>query len=355
MEEKASILIVDDDESTRRSLELIFRKKGYEIETAVSGQEALERSQERYFNAALLDIKLPDMEGLDLLSPLKRMHPDMVLMIATAYGSLNNVMKALNEGVTAYIIKPLNMDEVLSKLRKGLKSQRLAMENVRLLKVRKQELTERKKVEAALKSSINEKEALLKEIHHRVKNNMQIVYSLLNLQSGRIRDKNARNILQESQNRIKSIALLHERLYHSKNLAMIEFADYIRKLVLSLFNSYGINQDVIKLNIDAESIFLGVDIAIPCGLIVNELVTNSLRHAFPSGKRGEISIGLRSYRDKEYKLSVHDNGVGFPENLDFRNTESLGLQLVNTLVEQLEGSIILKRKEGTTFGITFKE
>lgn len=218
-----------------------------------------------------------------------------------------------------------------------------------------------KRTEDRLKASLREKEVLLKEIHHRVKNNMQIIYSLLSLQSRRIKDKNVLKMLQESQNRVRSMALLHEKLYQSKDLASIEFGDYIRKLVFGLFHSYAVSSDSIILKINAENIFLDINTAIPCGLIINELVSNSLKHAFPEGKawnekgytKGQIYIKLTSHKKNKFTLIIRDNGVGFPEDLDFRNTETLGLQLANTLVEQLEGSIKLLRKDGTSFKIEF--
>ena len=215
--------------------------------------------------------------------------------------------------------------------------------------------------EERLKRSIIEKEVLLKEIHHRVKNNMQIIYSLLSLQSRHIKDKNILKMLQESQNRVRSMALLHEKLYQSKDLAMIEFGDYIRKLVYGLFHTYAVSSDTIILKINAENIYLDINTAIPCGLIINELVSNSLKHAFPEDKgwnkngetKGQIYIKLTSHKKDNFTLIIRDNGVGFPKDLDFRSTQTLGLQLVNTLVKQLEGSIKLRQKDGTSFKIEF--
>lgn len=223
------------------------------------------------------------------------------------------------------------------------------------------DITERKKVEKKLKNSLREKEMLLKEIHHRVKNNMQIIFSLLNLQSRHVKDKNVLSILKESQNRVRSMGLIHEKLYQSKDLARIELSDYVRKLVSGLFHSYGVNSNVIRLKMDIGDVFLDVNTAIPCGLIINELVSNSLKHAFPKSKawimkaksRGEIDISLSPDKNNKFTLIVGDNGIGLPKDLDFKSTDSLGLQLVNTLVEQLEGTITLDRKNGTSFTITF--
>lgn len=203
-----------------------------------------------------------------------------------------------------------------------------------------------------LQDSVKEKEMLLKEIHHRVKNNLQIVSSLLSLQSTYIKDEQLREIFKESQNRIKSMSLIHEKLYKSEDLTSISFSDYVRVLAHDLVRSYGAS-DRITLTIDVEDISLGIDTAIPCGLIINELVSNSLEHAFPDGREGEITVTLRSF-DSGIELIVADNGVGIPEDVDFRNTESLGLRLVTILAEdQLQGSMSLQREGGTAFRIAF--
>ncbi|HDK17245.1 MAG TPA: hypothetical protein ENG75_04825, partial [Nitrospirae bacterium] len=220
-------------------------------------------------------------------------------------------------------------------------------------------ITERKKVENQLKSSLREKETLLLEIHHRVKNNMQIISSLLSLQSRYIKDKHYISMFNESRSRIKSMALIHEKLYQSKNLENIDFNDYIKSLVNDLFIFYGIQGGHIVLNINIENVILDIDTAIPCGLIINELISNSLKHAFPDGREGKIEITSRKMNIKgvnEYELIVSDNGIGMPDDLDFRKTESLGLSLIVTLSEdQLQGKLDFKRDNGTECRIHFKE
>jgi two-component sensor histidine kinase len=230
----------------------------------------------------------------------------------------------------------------------------IAIENARLFEQAQQEIAERKRAEEQIKASLKEKEMLLKEIHHRVKNNLQVISSLLYLQSQNIVDKPSLEMFLDSRNRVRSMALVHERLYQSRDLARVDFAEYIRNLVSYLFRSYEVHSNVIKQKINIADVSLGIDAAVPCGLILNELVSNSLKHAFPDGTAGEIRIGLSSDNDK-FTLMVSDNGVGFPKDLDLRNTQSLGLQLVNTLVDQLEGTIELDRSGGTAFEITFTE
>ena len=211
---------------------------------------------------------------------------------------------------------------------------------------------ERTRAEEHLKASLKEKEVLLREIHHRVKNNLQVISSLLRLQSRTIKDDAICRVFKESQDRVKTMAIIHEKLYQSTNLAGIDFAGYIRDLTANLYRSYGVSQETISLRIQAQNVFLGINMAIPCGLIINELVSNCLKHAFPGGERGEIYIDLSSDPD-QIILTVGDNGGAFPKGLDFRNTESLGLQLVLSLIEQLEGAIELHSDGKTEFRIAF--
>jgi PAS domain S-box-containing protein len=230
------------------------------------------------------------------------------------------------------------------------------------------DITESKKAEARLKASLQEKEVLLKEIHHRVKNNLQVISSLLNLQSRTLGDPQTRQLFYDSQNRIQSIAFIHEKLYQSQDLARVDFSQYIKTLTNHLFRSYGANIQRVSLKINIHDIFLGVDVAIPCGLIVNELVSNALKHGFPGDRTGEIWIALfdesalsnsspstvpLDRADPQMILTVGDNGVGLPQGLSLGNTQSLGMQLVNTLVKQLKGSMELRAESGTVFRIVF--
>lgn len=216
------------------------------------------------------------------------------------------------------------------------------------------DITTRIIAEKKINNSLKEKEMLLKEIHHRVKNNLMIISSLLNLQSRQIKDKVSKDIFKESQNRARSMALIHERLYQSTDLKRIDFGDYIESLSKELFHTYAGDLGRIELKINVEDIFLDINTAIPLGLIVNELITNSLKHAFPDGKMGEINIDFHPL-DDHYEFSVKDNGIGFPKDLDFHNTNSMGMQMVTSLTDQIDGEIELNRSVGTEFKITFKD
>ena len=216
------------------------------------------------------------------------------------------------------------------------------------------DITERKAIEEKAQASIREKDSFLREIHHRVQNNLQVVSSLLYLQSKSVGDPQMLNILLESQERIRSIALIHEQLYKSEDLSHVNFRDYLGTLTTNLFQTYGSETAKVKLTFDADTrVSFTVDKAIPCGLIVNELVSNALKHAFVGRTGGTIFVSLRRNKDDTMSLVVKDDGIGLPPHVDFRHTPSLGLQLVNTLVNQLGATIQFQRKGGTVFTIVF--
>jgi PAS domain S-box-containing protein len=215
------------------------------------------------------------------------------------------------------------------------------------------DVTERVLAEEKIHASLREKEALLKEIHHRVKNNLQVVSSLLGLQSRSVTDPEMRKMFRESQNRIHSMALLHECLYQSENLSQVNFPDYIRELAAHLFHSYGIAPERIHLRTNLDRLALNLDAAVPCGLIVNELVSNSLKYAFPDGREGEIRIELRELKNGVTQLIVADDGVGLRSDLDWTTTKSLGLRLVRTLAQQLGAKVEVTSHAGTEVQVTF--
>ncbi len=217
------------------------------------------------------------------------------------------------------------------------------------------DITQRKRAEQAIREALLEKEVLLKEIHHRVKNNLQIISSLLNLQSSFITDSEMLAMFKESQNRVKSMALIHEKLYQSRDLTQIDFAEYIRNLTQHLFRSYTVSTDKVKLKIDVSDVSLAVDTAIPCGLMINELASNSLKYAFPEHRDGTIEIKLTEESQNQFVLIVRDDGVGLPASFELNESGSLGLRLVKTLARQLGGEIKFEGKNGVEFQMIFSQ
>jgi PAS domain S-box-containing protein len=216
------------------------------------------------------------------------------------------------------------------------------------------DVTERMLHDQRVRASLREKEALLKEIHHRVKNNLQVVSSLLGLQSRAMIDPKMRKMFRDSQDRIHSMALLHESLYQSQNLSQIDFPVYIRQLAAHLFHSYGVAAERIHLRTDLEELLLHLDAAVPCGLIINELISNSLKYAFPDGREGEIRVQLHGLSDGTTRLIVSDNGVGLRADVDWVSTRSLGLRLVRTLAQQLGAQIEVNSSAGVEVQLAFK-
>lgn len=207
--------------------------------------------------------------------------------------------------------------------------------------------------EQVVRASLREKEVLLKEIHHRVKNNLQVISSLLNLQARTLTDPATRAVFSQSQTRVQSIALVHERLYESADLSHVNFRKYTTTLLDSVFETFGADGRGIMKAIDVGETSLTIDLAVPCGLIVNELVTNALKHAFPGGRRGTIAVSLHETFDGRLDLTVKDDGVGMPAALDPRATSSLGLDLVFTFAEQLSAEVDIERGAGTSFRFRF--
>jgi two-component sensor histidine kinase len=253
-----------------------------------------------------------------------------------------------------------------------LNGRRLVQANTRteLILLAIEDITDRKRVQEALhgfnvleqrvaertselRASVKEKEILLRELNHRVKNNLQVVASLLNLQAHRLPDPSARELLIDTHHRVRSIALVHEKLYQSKDLSELNFDHYVHTLVDNLFHAQNAVERGITSAIDAGGIRLSVSTAIPCGLIINELVTNSLKHAFPERRSGSVHIRLQERERKSVELLVEDDGIGLPADLDPRKTASLGLGLVFMLAEQLEAEVEVRRDQGTAFRIQF--
>ena len=292
----------------------------------------------------LLDLSLPDGEGFEMVETLRTQHPHIPVIVLTGTDNDQVATYAVRQGAQDYLVKG-KVDRSLL-----IRSIRYAVERQRMIS----DIIKHKKDKDQIQASLNEKDVLLKEIHHRVKNNLQIILSLLKLQSGSLKESRDMEFFKDCRNKIRAMALIHEILYNSESLAKINFSDYVRKLALGLFQSYGVDESSIALEIKADDILLSLDGAIPCGLIINELVSNSLKHAFPKKKKGKIWISFKSNAPfKTVTLAVGDDGVSLPGDWDKRKSESLGLRLVSTLTEQLQGTMEVHHNGGTEFRVQF--
>jgi two-component sensor histidine kinase len=329
------ILVVDDEAYIATMLEEQLTSMGYDVVgKASSGQKSVEMSRKLRPELVLMDIVMPGrLDGIDASQIIKK-ELDIPIVFLTAYADDKFIERAKNIEPLGYILKPFQKREVKAVI------------EVALFK---------KAAEEKIKTSLKEKEVLLKEVHHRVKNNMQVISSLLSLQSQHIKDKESLTMFQESQNRIRAMALIHEKLYTSEDLAHIDIAGYIHSLTHQLITTYRTIASRVNMDIAITDIFLTITTAIPCGLIINELVTNALKHAFPHQQKGTITVSMTPSTNDRLILTVSDTGIGFPKEIDFRNTTTLGMQLVTSLVEQLEGTITLDRSEGTRFRIEFRK
>lgn len=215
------------------------------------------------------------------------------------------------------------------------------------------DISKHKRSEEQMRSSLVEKEVLIREIHHRVKNNLQIISSLLHIQSSKITNDEMVSMFMDCQNRVKSIALIHEKLYQTNSFTRVDFDSYTMNLVYYLFRMFDVKSNKVSIRMNVENVFLPMDTAIPCGLIINELITNSLKHAFTDDKHGEILIQAVYHSDNKFTLTIKDNGRGIPEDVDFNKSKTVGFNLINSLVRQLGGNLKINRNEGTEFNITF--
>jgi two-component sensor histidine kinase/sensor domain CHASE-containing protein len=285
----------------------------------------------------------------EVLSRILRLNKDVTRIKNSKNPSKHVIVEGKDE--ISYLSNSIN--DMLEGLEHSQAEQKKSQDELKRNRDHLEEIVESRTVQ--LNNSIQEKEVLLREIHHRVKNNMQIVSSLLKLQSQNIEDKKYRDIFIDSQNRIQAMALIHQKLYQSESIAQINFKEYIDGIVSNIFESYGQKSNII-FDINIENIHIKIDYAVPCGLIINELVTNSFKYAFPDGRQGKIKISVKSNDNDMIQISISDNGIGIPKDMDIRNTKSLGLKLITGLAEnQLHGEIILKRERGTEFQINFRQ
>jgi two-component sensor histidine kinase len=351
----------------------IFRRRDFEAALTQGG-----------FDVVITDYQLQWADGLSILNQCLKTHPDIPVIMFTDSGSEEIAVEGMKAGLSDYVIKshPTRLTIAVRESIEKARLRRTQREAEATLKQAKDilertvaertaelntltaelsaDIAERQQVEAELRESqarlqaaLQEKDILLSEVYHRVKNSLQIISSLLDLQADLVTDPQVRALFEDSQQRIQAVALIHESLSQARNVRSIPADEYLHQLSTQVFQAYTPPGDRITLSIQAEPVWIKVQNAMSCGLIVNELLSNSLKYAFANDQVGEITIIVRTSPEGHMLLCVCDNGVGFPADIDFRHTDSLGLQLVCLLTEQLGGTIQLERASGTRWTLQF--
>jgi two-component sensor histidine kinase len=338
------VLNFEDDPNDALIVERALRKvflMSFRITTVQRLEDGLRWLREKHFDVALVDLKLPDTFGMETFERLRNEAPELPLIVLTGNPDDQLAVQILRQGAQDYLLKHDLTGPLLAKsIRYGIERHRVRVElNSRAAKLAK---------------ALREKDVLLKEIHHRVKNNLQIISSLLNLQSRSIKDPDTLEIFRESCDRIQLMALIHEKLYGSVDLSELDFNDYLHSLSAMILRSYASNSRNVRMHFGLpDKLHLGLDLAIPLGLIASELISNSLKHAFPRGTRGAITVELKQ-NDSEVLFRISDDGQGLPANFSMDEPASLGLRLVKMLADQLQAQLTWSRTPNTSFSLAFQ-
>ncbi|MFO0983712.1 MAG: ATP-binding protein [Planctomycetota bacterium] len=373
--DRPRILIAEDSEDLASYVASLLVPLA-QTRVAADGNAALRQVADWAPDLVLADVMMPGLDGFDLCRAIKHdpSTADIPVVLLTALTQRDALVKGWEAGADEYLFKPFHPNELVTRIKSMLsvalarkraadvmRHARDELENKVAERTRQlqdlnralqAEISERQLAEQRVTASLHEKETLLKEIHHRVKNNLQVISSLLNLQARCSNHQAGMDVLRESQHRIESMALIHERLYQTSDLARVAFRPYIEELVHHLLASYTVERNGITARVRVADVSLDVDRAIPCGLLVNELVSNALKHAFPASAGGEVCVELDLGAADQLVLAVRDNGIGLPDSVDPQRASTLGMQLVQVLARQLGGTPEWRRGAGTEFVIT---
>ena len=345
------VLNFEDDSADALIVERALRKvflMNFRVTTVQRLEDGLERLREKTFDVALVDLKLPDAHGMQAFERLCLEAPQLPLIVLTGNHDDQLAEQILRQGAQDYLLKHELTGPLLAKaIRYGIERHRIRFElNSRALKLKERETT--------LRKFLREKDVLLKEIHHRVKNNLQIISSLLHLQSRRIKDPRTLEIFRESCDRVQLMALIHEKLYGSADLSQLDFNDYLHSLAAMILRSYADKSRNVRVDFQLqEQLQLSLDLAIPLGLIASELISNSLKHAFAPDEKGTIILKLEQV-DSDITFCISDNGQGLAPDFSMGAPASLGLRLVKLLAEQIEAQLTWSSAPGASFSLLFQ-
>ncbi len=350
MSEPVKILLVDDEPKNLTALESILTSPEYHLVRALSGDEALLATLHHEFAVIVLDVNMPRMSGLEFAQLIKQREKTRhvpIIFLTAYYQEDKHAVEGYSAGAVDYLHKPVNPSILRSKVAVFVELTKTA--------ALRAELAERQRNETVVKAALREKEVLLREIHHRVKNNLQVISSLLNLQAERLTHPEIVAVFQQSQTRVQSMAMIHEKLYQSDSISRVDFVEYITSLTAMLRGTYASVTSRVVIECSLDPIFLEIDTAVPLGLIINELVSNSLKYAYPDRDDGVIRVALKASPDSEYTLTVGDDGPGMPSGFDPADASTLGLQLVTLLSEQIKGKLSCGGgNHGTEFRVVFR-
>lgn len=352
-----SILLVDDDPLVLSGVSRQLEAEGFTVTVAKSGKIAIDRLGAQRFDLIVTDLIMEGPNGLDLLEHAKQRVPDTGVIILTGYGDVHSAIDALRLGADDYLLKPSDPSELLFRIRGCIERLRLRRSNDELgrrVEERTAELerenAKHKAARAALSRSLREKEVLLREIQHRVKNNLATISGLINLQGTVASARPIEEVLGSLKQRVRAIHLIYEKVYRSRDLSLIDYRDYAEALARSIYQLVPGAQRSVQVRIDMENVRLDIDTSIPLGLITTELLSNALTHAFPAKRRGSVVVRLEQSADW-LLLTVSDDGIGLPslDVLDAKGT--LGFRLVRSLADQMNGTVEIEREGGTSVSI----
>jgi two-component sensor histidine kinase/CheY-like chemotaxis protein len=357
------LLLVEDNEEDAELLLRELRRASFHpewsrVDTEADFLSALHKGPD----IILCDYSMPRFSGLRALKLLKESGLEIPFILISGAVGEDVAVEAMRDGATDYLLKDriarvgaavsraLTVTQLRTERNRAEEELRAKVEMLHHANLEREQLIER------LKRTLSEKTVLLKEVHHRVKNNMAVIAALLGMQAKQLDNEQARMALAESKQRVLSMASIHEYLYATERLDRVNFGEYIQRLANDLFVSYSTAAELVSFGIEVEPIELPVDRAIPCGLILNELISNALKYAFPEGRRGTIKVRFGRLQSGGLSLSCQDDGIGIPENLEWKNPHSLGFKIISILTKQIDGNLVLDRSErGTRFELTFPE
>jgi two-component sensor histidine kinase len=356
------LLIEDDEEYVHLIQEHLARENSPELRLVVRKnlQDGIEFVQKNHVDAVLLDLFLPDSRGLESVSRFCSGAPPLPVIVQTSLDDEATALQAVQHGAEDYLVKDQINSALLTRtIRYAIERNQIRKDleaaNIKLGKFNEELEIQVRQRTTELQTSLQEKEVLLKEIHHRVKNNLQVISSLLRLQSETVRDKAIAALFLDSQERVRAMAMVHEFLYKSADLTRINFPAYVDSLVQNLYRTFGLTSSESLPTVEVDDVRLSLDVAVPCGLLLTELISNAVKYAYPDRKWGPVEVRFRDLSKGLFELSVSDHGSGFPKDFDWKKSDSLGLRLVRLLTEQLQGEIRVENHHGMKFVVTFKD